>query len=90
VFKKCNFKANGETAQIRPGPGVITWAKAFQITGKKIIADCGYGVAGIAMTNCGLWNETNRQARVKDGVIALSSGIGAKDVPPPSLYRQIL
>ena len=47
-------------------------------------------MGGAAAGNCGVWNDGNRQARVKDGVIALSAGDGAKNVPPASLNRQQL
>jgi hypothetical protein len=68
----------------------LAWAKVHQITGKNIIADCGYGVAGAAASNCAAWNDANRQARVRDGVIALSAGDGAKSVPPASFNRQVV
>ncbi len=66
----------------------MAWAKVRQITGKPIIADCGYGVAGAAAGNCGVWNDSNRQNRIKDGVVALSAGVGAKNTPPSSMNRQ--
>ena len=47
----------------------------------------GYGVAGDAAGNCNVWNYGNKQARINDGVVALSAGIGARNSPPPSLDR---
>ncbi len=47
----------------------------------------GYGVAGNAAGNCNVWNYGNKQARINDGVVALSAGIGARYNPPPSLDR---
>jgi hypothetical protein len=46
-----------------------------EITGRRIIADCGYGVGGAADSNCLAWNsKTNIDARMDDGVIALTQG----------------
>ncbi len=47
-------------------------------------------MAGAAASNCAAWNDANRQARVRDGVIALSAGDGAKSVPPASFNRQVV
>ena len=68
----------------------MEWAKVHQITGKNIIADCGYGKAGKPANNCAAWNNLSRKARVKDGVIALSAGIGTKSEPPASFNIQVV
>jgi hypothetical protein len=78
-------QAHGETAEIKPNE--LRWSTVSRITGKRIIGDCGYGVAGNAAGNCNVWNYGNKQARINDGVVALSAGIGAKYNPPPSLDR---
>ena len=54
-------------------PGELKWREVSQITGKRIIADCGYGVAGGASSNCNNWAIGNSLVdRMNDGVIALS------------------
>lgn len=54
-------------------PNELTWAFMSQLTGKKIIADCGYGVGGSGQNNCYLWNDQNiLNSRIQDGVIAVS------------------
>jgi len=78
-------QAHGETASIKPNE--LNWATVSKITGKRIIADCGYGVAGGASSNCNVWNLNNKNARVRDGVVALSAGVGAKNSPPADLTR---
>lgn len=56
-------------------PNELTWSFMSQLTGKKIIADCGYGVAGAADNNCMGWkSDSNLSNRVKDGVVAVSQG----------------
>lgn len=53
----------------------LTWKFMNQLTGKKIIADCGYGVAGGASNNCAGWqSEKNHSDRMADGCISLSQG----------------
>jgi hypothetical protein len=78
-------QAHGESASIKPNE--LNWATVSKITGKRIIADCGYGVAGGASSNCNVWNLNNKNARVRDGVVALSAGVGAKNSPPADLTR---
>lgn len=65
------FKAHGELPDIKPNE--LSWSFVSSATGKKIIADCGYGVAGGSSDNCGVWADSNNQnARINDGVVALS------------------
>ena len=78
-------QAHGESASIKPNE--LNWATVSKITGKRIIADCGYGVGGAPDPNCAVWNSNNKNARIKDGVVALSAGIGAKNSPPADLTR---
>jgi hypothetical protein len=63
-------QAHGESVEIKPNE--LKWADVSRITGKKIIADCGYGVGGGASDNCGPWFTNTINDRIKDGVIALS------------------
>ena len=60
----------------------MKWSDLSRITGKKIIADCGYGVGGGTSSNCQEWNRRNKQNRISDGVVALSAAQGAKYNPP--------
>ncbi|CAF0987371.1 unnamed protein product [Brachionus calyciflorus] len=55
-------------------PNELKWLDFSRITGKKIIADCGYGVGGGTSSNCQEWNKHNR---VNDGVVALSAAQGS-------------
>lgn len=51
----------------------LTWSYMSSLTGKKIIADSGYGVAGGASSNNWPWYiQSNVDARIRDGVIAES------------------
>ena len=51
----------------------LTWSYMSSLTGKKIIADSGYGVAGGASNNNWPWYiQSNVDARIRDGVIAES------------------
>ena len=50
----------------------MKWSEVSQITGKKIIADCGYGVGGGASDNCGPWFTSSINDRINDGVVSLS------------------
>ena len=59
--------------------------KNNHIKNYRIIADCGYGVAGGPSDNCKKWNAGNKAARIKDGVIALTSAI--KAAPPADMSR---
>lgn len=51
---------------------ITRWRDVHRITGKKIIADCGYGVAGASTGHDNAWdNPANIRARMADGVIAV-------------------
>jgi len=66
-------------------PGELKWREVSQITGKKIIAVCGYGVAGGASSNCDKWN-VGLNDRIKDGVVALTQATrGLKTLNKPKL-----
>lgn len=50
-----------------------TWRGIFDITGKAIIADDGYGVAGSSTGHDDTWDDPNNlNARIADGVIAIT------------------
>jgi len=78
-------QAQGNTPSIKPNE--LFWSFVHQVTGKKIIADCGYGIGGAPSPNCGVWNSAAKAARIIDGVIALSEGIGAVNTPPSDMTR---
>lgn len=62
--------ANSETIQMGHG---LTWSFMSQLTGKKIISDCGYGVVGSPDDNRGPWYDPyNLNNRARDGVVANS------------------
>jgi hypothetical protein len=51
----------------------MTWAGVNQVTGKPILADTGYGVAGSSSGEDPVWNvAANIDARIGDGVISIS------------------
>ena len=51
----------------------MTWAGVHQVTGKPILADTGYGVAGVSAGPDPNWdNPTNINARIADGVISIT------------------
>ncbi len=59
------------TAKIRGD--AMTWAGVNQVTGKPILADTGYGANGSPAGPDPVWdNPTNINARIADGVIAIS------------------
>jgi len=50
----------------------LTWARAHEVTGKCIIADCGYGVGGGGTGHDNNWdNVTNINNRINNGVVAV-------------------
>ena len=50
-----------------------TWRGIFDISGKAIIADDGYGVAGASTGHDPTWDDpSNLNARIADGVIAIT------------------
>lgn len=53
--------------------GEAKWADAYQVLGKPIIADAGYGVGGDLTGQDTAWdNVVNVNARIADGVIAIT------------------
>ena len=51
----------------------MTWAGVHQVTGKPILADTGYGVAGQSAGHDALWDvPANINARIADGVVSIS------------------
>jgi len=73
-------QGQGGSAEYKPGE--LKWSDFSRITGKRIIADCGYGVGGGLSNNCGVWNLDNKKARMADGVVALTSAQGASQQLP--------
>jgi len=54
-------------------PGELTWSFLSQLTGRKIIADTGYGVIGASQGHTYAWDELdNLKWRQQDGVIAIT------------------
>jgi len=52
---------------------LMTWAGASQTTGKGILADTGYGAAGVSAGHDANWDNVNDlNARLADGVISIS------------------
>ena len=50
----------------------MTWAGVSQVTGKPILADTGYGVAGQSAGHDALWDvPANINARMADGVVGI-------------------
>jgi hypothetical protein len=51
----------------------MTWAGVSQVTGKGILADTGYGAAGVSAGHDANWdNVTDLNARLADGVVSIS------------------
>jgi hypothetical protein len=51
----------------------MTWAGVRQVTGKPILADTGYGVAGTSTGHDAVWDVVaNINARIADGVISIT------------------
>ena len=51
----------------------MTWAGVHQVTGKPILADTGYGVAGTSAGHDAAWDVVaNINARIADGVISIT------------------
>jgi hypothetical protein len=63
-------QGNGGSAEYKPNE--LKWSEFKSITGKPIIADCGYGVGGGASDNCSPWFGSSINDRIRDGVISLS------------------
>lgn len=63
---------NAGTAVIRSGNN-MTWAGLFQVTGKPILADTGYGANGMSTGHDAAWDSAaNINARIADGVTAIA------------------
>lgn len=67
-------RTQGDNSRIRgDNNNNVTWANVYSWLGKKIIADDGYGVGGSSNSDYQEWmNISNINARVTDGVIALT------------------
>ncbi len=51
----------------------MTYKEIFDLTGKPIIADCGYGVGGASEGHNAAWDDVNNlNNRINDGVVAIS------------------
>ncbi|CAF0944901.1 unnamed protein product [Brachionus calyciflorus] len=72
----------GQAGSAEYKPGELKWSDFSRITGKRIIADCGYGIGGGLSNNCGVWNLDNKKARIANGVIALTAAQGASQQQP--------
>jgi hypothetical protein len=63
---------DANNARIR-AVNTMTWAGVHRVTGKPIIADTGYGVAGAPTGHDAQWDVVaNLNARIADGVIGIS------------------
>jgi hypothetical protein len=63
---------NAGTALIRSDNG-MTWAGLFQVTGKPILADTGYGANGMSAGHDAAWDSAaNINARIADGVTSIA------------------
>ena len=61
-------------------PNELTYKFMSTLTGKKIIADTGYGVAGGSSGHNYAWDDVNNlKARIADGVIAISQANPSSD-----------
>ena len=64
------------------GPNKLTWIKAFEVTGKPVLADAGYGAGGGSTGHKVAWDDVaNITARMADGVIGVMQMNAAKDYP---------
>lgn len=62
----------GSSQKIR-NDNLMTWAGVSGVTGKGILADTGYGAAGVSAGHDANWDSAeNLNARVADGVIGIS------------------
>jgi hypothetical protein len=63
---------NAGTAVIRSSNN-MTWAGLFQVTGKPILADTGYGANGMSAGHDAAWDSAaNINARIADGVTSIA------------------
>jgi hypothetical protein len=52
---------------------MMTWAGVSQVTGKGVLADTGYGAAGVSAGHDANWdNVSDLNARLADGVVSIS------------------
>jgi hypothetical protein len=64
-------QSRANSAQIKPNE--LRWAFLSALTGKRIIADTGYGVAGGSSGHTDAYDDVNNlKARITDGLIAVS------------------
>ena len=62
--------ARGDLAQIKPNE--VSYSFMYKLTGKKILADTGYGVGGAKTGHNAAWDDANNlRARHSDGVISV-------------------
>lgn len=62
----------GSSEKIR-NDNLMTWAGVSGVTGKGILADTGYGAAGVSAGHDANWDSAvNLNARIADGVIGIS------------------
>lgn len=72
-------QAHGELSNIKPNE--LSWSFMSQLTGKRIIADCGYGAGGGSSNNRDPWyDQWNVDNRINDGVISVTIA-GSTRVP---------
>lgn len=67
----------------------LTWSRAHEITGKPIIADCGYGVVGVETNSCNRW-AGNIYNRKNNGVVALSIASNTRTFDRPGTNANAL
>lgn len=74
--------SHAENVKIDPPWNPTTWAQVHQLSGKPIIADAGYGVGGGSTGHDDEWDKAiNLNARIADGVIAVSQANPRSDWP---------
>jgi hypothetical protein len=58
----------------------MTWRDVYELTGKPVIADDGYGVAGASIGHDDTWDVAdNLNTRIQDGVIAITQANPRED-----------
>jgi hypothetical protein len=77
-FTFMNTSGGGANATGPAGTGRVvtgnkmTWKEIHTVTGKPILADCGYGVAGASTGHDPAWDSaTNLNNRIADGVVGI-------------------
>jgi hypothetical protein len=62
----------GANTKIR-NDNLMTWAGVSGVTGKGVLADTGYGAAGVSAGHDAHWDDANNlNARLADGVVSIS------------------